>query len=123
MATPFGENVAAFPVHGGQFFSIASAALTLLSATASREAAVCGLKSFWIGPSGQLPRSGAENDSISVEKVLHGDGGRRSYVLGFTPDDVPPGEYTLRIHIGESTSVLQSYTRLRMLPRETADRR
>ena len=61
--------------------------------------------------------------AISVEKVQHGDEGRRSYILSFTPEDVPPGDYTLRIHLGESNSVLQSYTRLKVLPRETADRR
>jgi VWFA-related protein len=61
--------------------------------------------------------------AISVEKVLHGEDGRRSYVLGFTPHDVPPGDYTLRIHLGEASSVLQSYTRLKVLPRESADNR
>ena len=60
---------------------------------------------------------------ITLEKVLRGEDGRRSYVLAFTPEDVPPGNYTLRIHIGESDSVLQSYTRLKVLPREIADRR
>ena len=60
--------------------------------------------------------------AITVESVLHGEDGRRSYVLGFTPGDVPPGSYTLRVHIGESDSILQSYTRLMVLPRETADR-
>ena len=61
--------------------------------------------------------------AISVERVFHGDDGRRSYVLAFTPDDIPPGEYTLRIHLGEASSVLQSYTRLRILPRDAADAR
>lgn len=59
--------------------------------------------------------------AITVEKVLNGDEGRRSYVLGFTPGDIPPGDYTLRVHIGEATSVLQSYTRLKVLPREAAE--
>ena len=57
---------------------------------------------------------------LTVEKVLHETDGRRSYVLGFTPEEIPPGDYTLRIHIGEASSVLQSYSRLKMLPRETA---
>ncbi|MEO8499788.1 MAG: hypothetical protein ABI565_02650, partial [Vicinamibacteria bacterium] len=61
--------------------------------------------------------------AITVEKVLHSQGGLRSYVLGFTPDDIPPGDYTLRMHLGEAGSVLQSYTRLKVLPRESADGR
>ena len=58
--------------------------------------------------------------AIMVEKVVNGGDGRRSYILGFTPGDIPPGDYTLRIHLGEANSVLQSYTRLKVLPRETA---
>lgn len=61
--------------------------------------------------------------AILVEKVLHDADGRRSYVLGFTPEDIPPGDYTLRIHLGEAGSVLQSYTRLKVLPRDAADAR
>lgn len=60
---------------------------------------------------------------ILVEKVLHDAEGRRSYVLGFTPEDIPPGDYTLRIQVGEAGSVLQSYTRLKVLPRDAADAR
>ena len=58
--------------------------------------------------------------AITVENVLHETGGRRSYVLTFTPEDIPPGDYTLRVHIGEASSVLQSYCRLKVLPREVA---
>jgi hypothetical protein len=61
--------------------------------------------------------------AILVEKVLHDADGRRSYVLGFIPEDIPPGDYTLRIHLGEAGSVLQSYTRLKVLPRDAADAR
>lgn len=60
---------------------------------------------------------------ILVEKVLHDAEGRRSYVLAFTPEDIPPGDYTLRIQVGEAGSVLQSYTRLKVLPRDAADAR
>lgn len=58
--------------------------------------------------------------AIVVERVLHDAEGRRSYVLGFTPEDVPPGDYILKIQLGEAGSVLQSYTRLKVLPKETA---
>jgi hypothetical protein len=61
--------------------------------------------------------------AILVEKVLHDTDGRRSYVLGFTPEDVPPGDYTLRVQLGEAGSVLQSYTRLKVLPKESTDAR
>lgn len=61
--------------------------------------------------------------AIMVEKVLHDADGKRSYVLGFTPEDIPPGEYTLRMHLGEAGSVLQSYMRLKVLPRSAADAR
>lgn len=61
--------------------------------------------------------------AITVEKVVNGDEGRRSYVLAFTPGEVPPGDYTLRVHLGEANAVLQSYTRLKVLPKETAEAR
>lgn len=61
--------------------------------------------------------------TISVENVVRGEEGRRSYILGFTPGDVPPGDYTLRVQIGEASSLLRSYARVRILPRETATRR
>ncbi len=61
--------------------------------------------------------------TITVEKVVNGDAGRRSYVLGFTPGEVPPGDYTLRVHLGEANAVLQSYTRLKVLAKETAEAR
>ncbi len=58
--------------------------------------------------------------AITVEEVLHEADGRRSYLLAFTPENIPPGDYTLRMHIGEASSVLQSYTRLKVLPRDVA---
>ena len=61
--------------------------------------------------------------AITVEKVVNGDAGRRSYVLGFTPGEIPPGDYTLRVHLGEANAVLQSYTRLKVLAKETAEAR
>lgn len=61
--------------------------------------------------------------AIVVEKVVRSEDGKRSYVLGLTPEDLPPGDYTLRVHIGEKSSVLQSYCRLTVLPRESAESR
>jgi len=87
--------------------------------TANDPAADLDIRSVLSDDSGKLFPTGA----IAVEKVLHETGGRRNYVLAFTPENVPPGDYTLRIHIGESTSVLQSYTRLKVLPRDIAANR
>ena len=87
--------------------------------TAQDPATDVDIRSVLSDDAGKLFPTGA----ITVENVLDGDAGRRSYVLAFTPEDIPPGDYTLRVHIGESISVLQSYTRLKVLPRETAERR
>jgi hypothetical protein len=41
-------------------------------------------------------------------------GGRRTYVLDYTPDRVADGDYTLRIGVGESGEArLESYALLR----------
>ena len=49
-------------------------------------------------------------DSVSRER-----GGRRTYVLDYTPDQVAPGDYTLRIGVGESGEArLESYSLLRV---------
>ena len=87
--------------------------------TAEDPALDIDIRSSLSDDSGRVFPTGA----ISLERVVRGDDGRRSYIMGFTPDDIPPGAYTLRVHIGESTSVLRSFTRLTMLPREAADRR
>jgi len=84
--------------------------------TARDPAVDIDIRSFLADDAGNRFPPGA----MTVEKVLNGDDGRRSYLLGFTPGDIPPGDYTLRVHLGEANSVLQSYTRLKVLPRETA---
>ncbi len=51
---------------------------------------------------------------IRLSKV-HRDGSRRAaYVLDYTPQNLAPGDYTLRIAIAEAGSDLQSYTRVRV---------
>ncbi len=87
--------------------------------TAKDPAVDVDIRSMLSDQSGKTFAPGA----ITVENVVRSEDGRRSYVLGFTPQDIPPGEYTLRMHIGEKSSVLQSYCRLTVLPRESADRR
>jgi VWFA-related protein len=51
---------------------------------------------------------------VRLSKV-HREGGRRAaYVLDYTPQDLTPGDYTLRIAVAEAGSDLQSYTRVRV---------
>lgn len=88
-------------------------------ATARDPAIDIDIRSVLTDDAGNLYPPGA----ITVERVVNGDEGRRSYVLGFTPGEVPPGDYTLRVHLGEANAVLQSYARLKVLAKETAEAR
>jgi hypothetical protein len=51
---------------------------------------------------------------IRIERILRGTDGRRTYVLAYRPEDVTPGEYTLRIRIGEGNDQLESYALLKV---------
>jgi hypothetical protein len=52
---------------------------------------------------------------MKIEKVDREPGGRRTYVLGYTPEKIANGDYTLRIGVGESGSArLESYALLRV---------
>ena len=52
---------------------------------------------------------------IRIERVLHEQDGRRTYLLGYTPSVAQAGDYTLRVGVGEARSLLESYARLRVL--------
>ena len=82
----------------------------------------------WEPGRGQDPASGIEIQSslqdskgqpmpaglLRIEKVNREPGGRRTYVLDYTPDKVADGDYTLRIGVGESGEArLESYALLR----------
>jgi len=54
---------------------------------------------------------------LRIEKVHRGAPGRRTYVLGFVPEPLAAGDYTLRIGIGEGGSQLEAYSLLRVRPR------
>jgi VWFA-related protein len=54
---------------------------------------------------------------IRIEKVLRGEAGRRTYVLGYVTDPLAAGDYTLRIGIGEAGAQLEAYSLLRVRPR------
>lgn len=51
--------------------------------------------------------------AIRIERVRRDTQGRRTYVLGYTPAAAAPGDYTLRIGVGEASSILESFARLR----------
>jgi hypothetical protein len=52
---------------------------------------------------------------LRVQKVDHDGQGRRTYVLGYTPEVAQPGDYTLRVGLGEGGSRLESYSLLRLV--------
>jgi VWFA-related protein len=53
---------------------------------------------------------------MRIEKVYRQEDGRRTFVLGYTPEALDPGEYTLRIALGEGGERLESYSLLRVRP-------
>ena len=56
---------------------------------------------------------------LRIDKVNREAGGRRTYVLDYTPDKVAAGDYTLRIGVGESGEArLESYALLRFRDQE-----
>jgi VWFA-related protein len=52
---------------------------------------------------------------LRVQKVHHDGHGRRTYVLRYTPEVSQPGEYTLRVGVGEGASRLESYSLLKLV--------
>ena len=50
---------------------------------------------------------------LRIDQV-HWQEGRRTFVLGYTPEPVDPGDYTLRIALGEGRERLESYSLLRV---------
>ena len=55
-------------------------------------------------PGGAMQLAGVEHNA-----------GHRTYILDYTPDDLKPGDYTLRIGVGESgVGQVESYARLRI---------
>jgi VWFA-related protein len=51
---------------------------------------------------------------LRIDKMYRDPGGRRVFVLGYTPDQVAPGEYTLRVALGDGADRLESYALLRV---------
>jgi len=48
--------------------------------------------------------------------VQRDENGRRTYLLGYTPERLAKGDYTLRISLDESGERLESYALLRVRP-------
>ena len=53
---------------------------------------------------------------LRIDRVHREADGRRTYVLGYTPEALAAGDYTLRIGIDEAGSRLESYSLLRVAP-------
>jgi VWFA-related protein len=51
---------------------------------------------------------------LHIDKVHRDESGRRTYLLAYTPQGLAPGDYTLRIAVGEADSHLESYALLRV---------
>jgi hypothetical protein len=51
---------------------------------------------------------------LRIDKMYRDVGGRRVFLLGYTLDSIAPGEYTLRVALGEGTDRLESYALLRV---------
>lgn len=60
--------------------------------------------------------------ALRIDGVHRDADGRRTYVLGYTPQGLAPGEYTLRIGVGESGSRLESFSPLRVAPASSSSR-
>src|SRR5262249_45283293 len=53
---------------------------------------------------------------IRIDKVQRDENGRRTYLLGYTPEALAKGDYTLRISVAEGGERLESYSLLRVRP-------
>jgi VWFA-related protein len=51
---------------------------------------------------------------LRIDKMHRDVAGRRVFVLGYTPDAIEPGEYTLRVALGDGAERLESYALLRV---------
>jgi len=57
---------------------------------------------------------------LRIDRIYREHDGRRTYVLGYTPQALAAGDYTLRIGINEAGSRLESYSLLRVAPGASA---
>ena len=53
---------------------------------------------------------------IKIDRVQRDENGRRTYLLGYTPEALAKGDYTLRISVAEGGARLESYSLLRVRP-------
>ena len=50
---------------------------------------------------------------LRIEQVHRDEGGRRTFVFSYTPEAIEPGDYTLRIGLGEGGSLAEAFALLR----------
>jgi VWFA-related protein len=53
---------------------------------------------------------------LKIDSVRRDEPGRRTYLLGYTPERLAEGDYTLRIGVGEADSQVESYSLIRIRP-------
>jgi VWFA-related protein len=53
---------------------------------------------------------------LKIDAMHRAESGLRTYVLGYTPGALAAGDYTLRIGVGESGALLESYALIRVRP-------
>lgn len=58
-----------------------------------------------------LPVAGGR---LAIQSIERGPEGKRTYLLEFVPDDVEPGDYTMRIGLGEGGLNIEAYTRIKV---------
>jgi hypothetical protein len=51
---------------------------------------------------------------MRITRVDRGDHGRRTFLLDYLPEALPPGDYTLRVGIGSGAGRLESYSLLKV---------
>jgi VWFA-related protein len=52
--------------------------------------------------------------SVRIDRVHRDENGRRTYVIGYVPEAVSAGDYTLRVGVSEGPSRLESYSLIRI---------
>jgi hypothetical protein len=117
------NSVSPFEVGGKPFLPRAS--LIVSSGTAEKlvliayeparrgdPAAGLEIRSSLIDDKGKLVPAGF----IKIDRVQRDENGRRTYLLGYTPEALAKGDYTLRISVAEGGERLESYSLLRFRP-------
>lgn len=115
-ASPFPFAIAGRPFMPRASFNVRSGATERLVLILyrpdrpSEPAATVEIRSTVIDAAGHLVPAGA----LRIERVSREAEGRRVYLLEYLPEGLDPGEYTLRVGLGEAGSELESYALFRV---------